>query len=183
MNLPLAYTHPFAKQILRREARHWQWRRVDTRATPPIVAADSPNYLKEEGFMADATPSARPVSPHLSIWRWTATMAASITHRATGVALYAGAALLAVWFVAAALAPEYYAPVRALVGSPFGLVVLFGFAWSLIFHTLNGLRHLYWDTGRGLAPKTASMTAWLTYAASLIIAAAVFAAASWAPGA
>lgn len=133
--------------------------------------------------MAEAAEAARPKSPHLTIWRWTVTMASSITHRATGIALYGGAVLLAVWFFAAALAPQFYAPVRAFVGSPFGLVIFFGFAWSLVFHTLNGLRHLYWDSGRGLAPKTASMTSWITYAASLIITVAVFAAASWAPGA
>jgi len=96
-------------------------------------------------------------------------MAASITNRATGVALYGGTILLAAWFFAAALGPDAYAPVGAIVGSWFGRIVLFGFAWALIFHTLNGLRHLYWDTGRGLAPKTASMTAWATYAASFIL--------------
>lgn len=118
--------------------------------------------------MADA-PAARPLSPHLQIWRWTAAMAASITHRGTGLALYGGAVLLAAWFLAAALGPETYAPVAAVVGSLFGRIVLFLFAWSLIFHTLNGLRHLYWDSGRGLSPKTAAMTAWATYIASLVL--------------
>lgn len=127
--------------------------------------------------MADAGAPSRPLSPHLSAWRWTATMAASITHRATGIALYGGAALLAVWFFAAALGPDVYAPVAALIASPFGIVVLFGFCWSLLFHAMNGLRHLYWDTGRGLAPKTATMTAWLIYAASLLFTVLVFVAA------
>ncbi len=119
--------------------------------------------------MADASPAARPLSPHLQVWRWTATMAASITHRGTGLALYGGAILLAVWFFAAALGPEAYAPVGAVVGSWFGRLVLFGFAWALLFHTMNGLRHLYWDAGRGLAPKAASMTAWAIYAASFLL--------------
>jgi succinate dehydrogenase / fumarate reductase cytochrome b subunit len=121
--------------------------------------------------------SARPLSPHLQIWRWTATMAASITHRATGIALYGGFVLLAVWFVAAAIAPGPFDRISNLIGSPLGLVILFGFAWSLVFHTLNGLRHLYWDTGRGLAPKTAAMTSWLVFGASFVTAALVFAAA------
>lgn len=132
--------------------------------------------------MADAT-KARPLSPHLQIWAWTVTMAASITHRATGIALYGGAILLAIWFFAAALGPEAFAPVNAVAGSPFGLIVLFGFTWALLFHALNGLRHLYWDTGRGLAKETARMTAWLVYAASLLLTIAIFAAALSAKGA
>ncbi len=117
----------------------------------------------------------RPLSPHLQIWRWTPTMAASILHRATGLALYAGAALLAGWFAALAIGPKVFSPAADFLASPFGLVILFGFAWSLFFHSLNGLRHLYWDSGRGLRPKTALMTSWLVFAASLIGAAALFA--------
>lgn len=124
--------------------------------------------------MADGIEASRPLSPHLQIWRWTVVMAASITHRATGIALYAGAILTAVWFVALAMGPEAYAPIGAIVGSPFGTFVLFGFAWSLLFHLFNGLRHLYWDSGRGFAPKTAKMTAWLAYAASFILAVMIF---------
>lgn len=101
-------------------------------------------------------------------------MAASITHRASGMALYGGAALLAVWFVAAAMGPEAFTPVDAVAGSLIGRVAAIGLAWSLMFHSLNGLRHLYWDTGRGLAPKTATRTAWLVYAASLILTLIVF---------
>ena len=131
--------------------------------------------------MAEAS-KAPPLSPHLQIWGWTVTMAASITHRATGVGLYGGAILLAVWFFAAALGPDAFAPVNAIVGSPFGLVILFGFTWALLFHALNGLRHLYWDTGRGLAVETAKMTAWLVYAASLVFAVIIFIAALAARG-
>lgn len=126
--------------------------------------------------MTEGASSARPLSPHLQIWRWTATMAASITHRATGVALYGGFILLAIWFVAAAVAPATFGQISTFIGSPLGLLVLFGFAWSLVFHTLNGLRHLYWDTGRGLAPKMAAMTSWLIFGASLILTAVIFAA-------
>lgn len=130
--------------------------------------------------MADArsmNAASRPLSPHLQIWRWTATMAASITHRATGMALYGGTGLLAVWFVAAALGPDAFSPVDAAAGSLLGRIVVFGLAWSLMFHALNGLRHLYWDSGRGLAPKTATRTAWLVYAASLVLTLIIFLAA------
>ncbi|NWG71872.1 MAG: succinate dehydrogenase, cytochrome b556 subunit [Parvularculaceae bacterium] len=124
--------------------------------------------------MADGTP-ARPLSPHLQIWRWSPTMASSITHRATGVALYGGTILLALWFASIAAGRGAYETLSAVLGSPVGLVGLFGFAWSLLFHTLNGLRHLYWDSGRGLDPKTARLTSIALFGASAILAAAIFA--------
>jgi len=116
--------------------------------------------------MAKGASPDRPLSPHLQIWRFTVTMAASITHRATGVALYTGTILLALWLFAAALGPGVFWRVGAFLTSPFGMFVLAGYIWALSFHLLNGLRHLYWDSGRGLAPKTATMTAWLVYGGS-----------------
>jgi succinate dehydrogenase / fumarate reductase cytochrome b subunit len=148
--------------------------RIDSGPTLPIVTAQPTNFLKEGGFMADGTHAARPLSPHLQIWRFTVTMAASITHRATGIALYAGAALLAIWFFALAAGPEAYGAVAGLLGSLFGRIILFGFAWALFFHLFNGLRHLYWDTGRGLAKETATMTSWLVYVASIAAAILLF---------
>lgn len=118
----------------------------------------------------------RPLSPHLQIWRWTPAMAASITHRATGIALYSGTILLAVWVFAAALGAEAFRPVGALLGSPVGIVVLSGYAWALLFHAFNGLRHLYWDQGRGLDVKSAKSTAIAVFAASIGLAAVLVAA-------
>lgn len=119
---------------------------------------------------------ARPLSPHLQIWRFTPTMAASITNRATGAALYSGTILLALWAFAAAQGETAYAPVGRLLGSPLGVFVLFGYTWALLFHTLGGLRHLYWDMGRGLDVNVATRTAWYAYAASLIFAIVIVAA-------
>lgn len=116
--------------------------------------------------MADGTQRARPLSPHLQIWRFTVTMFGSILHRITGVACYGGVILLTAWFLALALGGETYALVAPLIASPFGLLVIFGFAWALIYHTLTGLRHLYWDSGRGLAFKTVQTTSRLIFAAS-----------------
>lgn len=118
----------------------------------------------------------RPLSPHLQIWRWTPAMAASITHRATGVALYTGTVLLAVWVFAAALGAEAFRPVGAFFASPVGVVVLSGYAWALLFHAFNGLRHLYWDQGRGLDVKSANSTAIAIFAASFGLAAVLIAA-------
>ncbi len=103
-------------------------------------------------------------------------MAASITHRATGVALYAGTLLLAAWAFAASRGEAFFAPFGAFLASPVGILILFLYAWALLFHSFNGLRHLYWDMGRGLNVKSARLTAWCAYAASLILAIVIVAA-------
>jgi succinate dehydrogenase / fumarate reductase, cytochrome b subunit len=120
-------------------------------------------------------PKARPISPHLQIWRWTITMAASITHRVTAVMLAGGMLLLVWWLVAAASGPDAYAVFALVAGHPVGQVVLFGLLWALAFHLLNGVRHLAWDLGYGFKMSTARLTAALVYALSVLIAAGAFA--------
>lgn len=120
-------------------------------------------------------PLGRPLSPHLSIYRWPITMAASITHRATGIALAGGTLFLAWWLIAAASGPDAYAIFAAVAGHPLGQIVLFGFLWSISFHLLNGIRHLAWDIGYGFKVPTAKLTAALAYGGSLILAGAAFA--------
>ncbi len=103
--------------------------------------------------MAEAKgPVARPLSPHLQIYRPTLTMMTSIVHRITGVALYVGTLLMAWWLMAAASGPNAYATFQAVVSSFIGRIVLFGYTWALIHHMLGGVRHLIWDTGRGFGP-------------------------------
>jgi succinate dehydrogenase / fumarate reductase cytochrome b subunit len=92
----------------------------------------------------------RPLSPHLQIYHWAATMFVSIAQRATGMALYFGTILLAWWLLAAATGPEHFRLVSGLAGSWIGLIVLFGYTWSLMFHALGGIRYFIWDTGRGM---------------------------------
>ena len=121
--------------------------------------------------MTKGASSTRPLSPHIQIWRFTVTMAASITHRATGAILYGGTLLLAAWIFAAASNPEAFSTINAIIRSPIGIVVIAGYVWALMFHAMNGLRHLYWDSGRGLAPKTATITSWVVYIGSLLLAA------------
>lgn len=123
--------------------------------------------------MADGATSGRPLSPHLQIWRFTITMAASITQRAAGAAAYGGVVLLTLWLISLAAAPELFAALSGFAQSPIGIFIIAGFVWSLSFHMLNGLRYLYWDSGRGFALKTAKMTAWLVYIASFVLAALI----------
>lgn len=101
----------------------------------------------------------RPLSPHLQVWRWHITMLSSILHRATGFALYATILIAAGWAIALASGPFAYASYLGLVGSPLGKLILFGATVSMFFHLANGVRHLMWDAGEGLNPKTADMTA------------------------
>src|SRR6201989_2338557 len=83
-------------------------------------------------------PQDRPMSPHLQVWRWHVTMATSILHRATGMALYVGLLLVAGWVVALASGAEAFDTYRALLGSPLGLVVLFGLIVAFLYHLANG---------------------------------------------
>ncbi|HEY1838513.1 MAG: succinate dehydrogenase, cytochrome b556 subunit [Rhizomicrobium sp.] len=117
---------------------------------------------------------ARPLSPFLQIYRWSPTMASSITHRVTGVAMAAGMVLIAWWLIATAGGPDSYAPFAAVATSVIGQIVLFGFAWSLSFHLLNGVRHLCWDIGYGFDPKSANVVSVTIYALSILIAVGVF---------
>ena len=102
--------------------------------------------------------AARPLSPHLQIWRWHVTMFCSILHRVTGMGLYIGALLLAAWAVALASGPDAYGAYKALLGTVPGKLVLFGLTVSVFYHLAAGVRHLAWDTGHGFEPRTADMT-------------------------
>ncbi|HEY5280790.1 MAG TPA: succinate dehydrogenase, cytochrome b556 subunit [Pseudolabrys sp.] len=95
---------------------------------------------------------ARPLSPHLQIYRPMLTMVMSIVHRITGGALYFGMVLLAWWLLAAASGPNAYATFEAVAGSIIGQIILFGFTWALLHHALGGIRHLIWDLLYGFEP-------------------------------
>lgn len=100
----------------------------------------------------------RPLSPHVSIWRWHATMAASIAHRVSGVALYGASVIIAALIVAAASGPDAYQTALGLALSIPGRLVLFGATLAAGYHLANGIRHLIWDgPGFGFSPKTASL--------------------------
>ena len=103
----------------------------------------------------------RPLSPHLSIYKMTLTMAMSILHRITGASLYAGTLLLVWWLLAAASGPNAYAKVQWFMGTIVGRVILFGYTWALIHHMYVGIRHLIWDTGRGFGATEREFLVWL----------------------
>jgi succinate dehydrogenase / fumarate reductase cytochrome b subunit len=101
-------------------------------------------------------------------------MAASILHRATGVALYVGALILAGWAVALARGPGAFSVYRLLLASPLGQLVLFGLTVSLFYHLANGMRHIWMDTGRGFDPKASDMTGAAAIAFGVVAAIAIW---------
>lgn len=105
-------------------------------------------------------PAERPLSPHTQVWRWHVTMAASILTRFSGIGLYGGFLIGAIWAVCLASGPEAYARFESVMGSPPGLVVLFLLTLAVWYHTAAGIRHLVFDAGRGYHPRTANQTAW-----------------------
>ena len=120
-------------------------------------------------------PAARPISPHVQVWRWHITMFCSIAHRATGIALYGGALILAAWAVCLASGPDAYHLFRVVLGSLPGKLVLFGLTVSIFYHLASGVRHLVWDAGHGYQPKLADLTGAMCIAFSVVAAIAVWA--------
>ncbi|ANK82870.1 succinate dehydrogenase, cytochrome b556 subunit [Minwuia thermotolerans] len=112
----------------------------------------------------------RPLSPHLQVYdmlQITALM--SILHRITGVFLGLGMLLVIWWLVALASGPEYYTYVLGVAGSWIGRLVLFGFTAALFYHLCNGIRHLFWDAGRGFEIPAVYRSGWTVVIASLVL--------------
>lgn len=120
----------------------------------------------------DASPSparARPLSPHLSVYRWTMTMAMSIAHRVTGGALYVGTILLAWYLIALSMDESAFGVVSGFLNSIIGRIILFGFTWALIHHALGGVRHAVWDTGYGMEKPMRDQLAWATLIGGVVL--------------
>ncbi|CAN5296194.1 succinate dehydrogenase, cytochrome b556 subunit [soil metagenome] len=129
--------------------------------------------------MAETSPAERPLSPHLQIYRPMLTTMMSIVHRITGSVLYLGTLLLVWWLVAAAVSDDAFATVQAVFSSWIGLIVLFGFTWALLHHMIGGIRHLYWDTGRGYDLVTIEWFARATIAGSITLTVLLWIIALW----
>jgi succinate dehydrogenase / fumarate reductase cytochrome b subunit len=112
---------------------------------------------------------ARPLSPHLQIYRLTLTMVMSIVHRITGAALYFGLIIVAWWLLAVGTGPNAYAIFESYIGSWIGCLVLFGYTWALIHHGLGGVRHLIWDMGHGFEPAEREMLTLATVIGSIVL--------------
>lgn len=114
------------------------------------------------------------MSPHLQVWRWHVTMLTSILHRVTGVGLYLGGLIAAAWAICLGAGPEAYGTFKAVLGSPLGLIVMFGMSLSAFYHLANGIRHLVWDLGYGLAKDEANSSAFVVFGFAIAATIAVW---------
>jgi succinate dehydrogenase / fumarate reductase cytochrome b subunit len=123
----------------------------------------------EGARMADVNRGNRPLSPHLQIYRPQLTSITSILTRITGNALIVASLLVTWWFVALAAGPEAFAVADGVASSWFGKLVFLGSILALWYHTLAGIRHLVWDTGRGLDIRSAELMGWGCIGGSVLL--------------
>lgn len=120
--------------------------------------------------MSNIKPENRPLSPHLQVYKPQISSVLSILHRMTGVVLGLGVAIV-IWFFAAAAStdPDALENFNSVMTSWIGLIVLFGFTLALWYHTLNGIRHLFWDMGYGFELKTMEKSGIAVLAGTVIL--------------
>jgi succinate dehydrogenase / fumarate reductase, cytochrome b subunit len=114
-------------------------------------------------------PQDRPLSPHIQIYRWQMTAVTSILTRITGNGLIVAGVLIVWWLLAAATGPEYFAFVDGIVRSWFGKLIFLGSIWAVWYHFCAGLRHLWFDSGRGLDIPTAEKLGWAVIGGSVML--------------
>ena len=118
----------------------------------------------------------RPLSPHLQVYRPQMTSMLSIAHRASGIVLATGTLVVCVWLLALAMGRDSFAMVSDWLAHPLGQFVLFGYSVALIYHALNGVRHLGWDHGFGLNISDVYRNGYIVLAAAVGLTAMLWAA-------
>ena len=116
----------------------------------------------------------RPLSPHLQVYRWQITMTMSILHRVTGVVITVGAFALAWWLMAVAAGGDAYRDAAECLATPLGMIALAGFSLALVYHLLNGIRHLLWDAGWGFEIPEFYASGWTVAALTVVLTALVW---------
>ena len=111
----------------------------------------------------------RPMSPHLQVYKLPLTAKLSILHRGTGAVLFLGVLLLVLVVAAAASGPQSWASMHAFLSSWFGKLILLGFTFSLFYHLCNGIRHLFWEFGKGFELKDAETAGKVVILASVVL--------------
>lgn len=105
----------------------------------------------------------------MSVYRWPITMTLSIVHRMTGVALAVGLMVYVAWLMAAAGSRTDYQAFVDLMRTPLGRIALIGWSFAFFFHLCNGVRHLFWDVGKGFEKNQANRSAWLVVVTSVVM--------------
>ncbi len=113
--------------------------------------------------------SKNPLSPHLQIYRWQISSLISITHRITGMLNFLGLIFISTWISSAGISENLFEYFSVFLKSFIGRFILIGFTWSISYHLLSGIRHLFWDLGYGYEIKTANFSGILVILSSLIL--------------
>ena len=113
----------------------------------------------------------RPLSPHAGVYKFKYTIVSSFLNRLTGIALSFGLIPLVYWLMALANGPEAYRQAAVVLSSPLFKLIYIGLAFSFSYHLVAGLRHLVWDTGRGLEKRQSQQSAWLVGAVAVVLTA------------
>jgi succinate dehydrogenase / fumarate reductase cytochrome b subunit len=116
---------------------------------------------------------ARPLSPHLSVYRWQIGNTLSILHRLTGIALALALAALCGWLMALAGGEQSYSTAMQIIVSPIGFLALFGWTFAFMYHLLNGIRHLFWDAGYGFERGARHASGWFAVIGAAVLATGV----------
>ena len=126
---------------------------------------------------AKPTENARPLSPFMigPYYKPQLTSMLSITHRATGVGLAIGTVFLVCWLMSAAAGETAYAEFSAHAQAWYGQLLMLGWTWALMYHLCNGIRHLFWDAGKGFELSTVYATGYAVIAGSVVLTAGVWA--------
>ena len=115
----------------------------------------------------------RPLSPHLSVYRFKYTLASSILNRFTGGVLSGGLLMLLYWLIAVSQGAEAYAKAYVVLSHWVFKVIFVGLLFSFSYHLAAGIRHLVWDTGRGLSREQSQKSAWLVGTVAVLLTAAL----------
>ena len=116
----------------------------------------------------------RPLSPHLQVYRPQLTSVMSIMHRASGAVLATGSLLVALWLVALAAGTTVFNPVADAIQHPLGQLVVLGYSLALVYHGLNGIRHLMWDLRIGLEIKQVYQSGYLVIGLTVLVTATLW---------
>ena len=111
----------------------------------------------------------RPLSPHLQVYKPQLTSVLSITHRGTGVFLSLGSLFLTCWLVALATGEQAFTDLQQHCTAWYGKIILIAFIFSIFYHLSNGIRHLFWDAGKGLDISTAYKSGYAVIASAIIL--------------
>jgi succinate dehydrogenase / fumarate reductase cytochrome b subunit len=121
------------------------------------------------GTTAGALMPDRPLSPHAGVYKFKYTIVSSFLNRLTGIAFSLGLIPLVYWLMGLANGPKAYDDAAVVLSSPLFKLIYVGLAFSFCYHLVAGIRHLVWDTGRGLEKRQSQVSAWAVAAISVVL--------------